>query len=556
MSTPVAAPARAHRGTWRWLVALAATALLVVSGSGLVAFAQSGAGASKGPAFVPADAPIYLVARLDMPDGQVEAVAQFMTAFPGFADAASFDMKATQAVEGLLAEATGGAVSFSDLQSFATGEVGLAMSNIAEAAMADEDPAVLVGIAISDRAAAEAFVDLMIGDDDDLVETPYGTTSILSDDETAVAVHDEWVLLSQTVEQVQTGIDVLEGGVPSLADDPGFTTAFARVPPAHLGALYMDIQSFASFIDLVGEAASGQMGMGFDVEELKAQLPIDMTAYLAAGPDRMTLEAFITPSAQTQVMAVGESELATRFPGDTQLYVETRELGTVLESALGGLLEMMEEEQAQQVAPIESILGEPLPTFLDFVSDASVGASVTSDGLWVGMAAEVTDEEVAAIRIDRILSYARIFAANDESGVTVAETTVGDATVTVITLPIDSESMGMPVDIGNTISVTVSDGTLLLGTGDFVESALTQAAADSLASSSGYTDALGEETTNSGVLYANVGSLLTAVDPLISMMVPEWQDIQPYATAIDRFIAVGSADADLISARMTVYVDS
>jgi hypothetical protein len=253
---------------------------------------------------------------------------------------------------------------------------------------------------------------------------------------------------------------------------------------------------------------------------------------------------------------VGESDLATRFPGDTQLYVETRELGTVLQSALGGLLEMMEEEQAQQVAPIESILGEPLPTFLDFVSDASVGASVTSDGLWLGMAAEVTDEEVATIRIDRILSYARIFAANEESGVTVAETTVGDATVTVITLPIDSESMGMPVDIGNTISVTVSDGTLLLGTGDFVESALTQDAADSLASSSGYTDALGEETTNSGVLYANVGSLLTAVDPLISMMVPEWQDIQPYATAIDRFIAVGSVDADLISARMTVYVDS
>ncbi len=36
---------------------------------------------------------------------------------------------------------------------------------------------------------------------------------------------------------------------------------------------------------------------------------------------------------------------------------------------------------------------------------------------------------------------------------------------------------------------------------------------------------------------------------------PEWADIQPYATAVDRFIAVGNID-DVISTRMSVIVDS
>ena len=60
---------RGRRATWRWLVAGVATVLLVVSGTGLVAFAQTGAGAGHGPIFLPADTPIYVEARIDMPDG-------------------------------------------------------------------------------------------------------------------------------------------------------------------------------------------------------------------------------------------------------------------------------------------------------------------------------------------------------------------------------------------------------------------------------------------------------------------------------------------------------
>jgi hypothetical protein len=37
-------------------------------------------------------------------------------------------------------------------------------------------------------------------------------------------------------------------------------------------------------------------------------------------------------------------------------------------------------------------------------------------------------------------------------------------------------------------------------------------------------------------------------------MAPEWADIAPFATALDRIVAVGTAEDDVISARMSVIV--
>ncbi len=90
--------------------------------------------------------------------------------------------------------------------------------------------------------------------------------------------------------------------------------------------------------------------------------------------------------------------------------METRELGATLGTALEGLVASMGEEAAAQMAPLEDMLGVPLPSLLDFVSDAAVGAAITSDGLAVGIAGEVTDEAVATERVERILSFVRLLA--------------------------------------------------------------------------------------------------------------------------------------------------
>ncbi len=131
MSVPSANPTRGRGGLWRWAVALVATLALVISGSGLVVFAQSGQGESQGPVFVPADTPIYLEARLDMPAGQDEMLAQMLTAFPGFADTGSFDMKLDEALAGLAGQMGTVPADTRLVGDVLTGEIGLAIGDLA-----------------------------------------------------------------------------------------------------------------------------------------------------------------------------------------------------------------------------------------------------------------------------------------------------------------------------------------------------------------------------------------------------------------------------------------
>jgi hypothetical protein len=279
-----------------------------------------------------------------------------------------------------------------------------------------------------------------------------------------------------------------------------------------------------------------------------------MVAYLVAEPDRLTLEALITPSEAMAAVPVGESVLSDVFPADTQLYLEARDLGTTIAGAVTAGLSAAGDEGAAEMAPLEDMLGAPLPEFLSFIGDAGIGVGLSAESLWLGIAAETTDEAVATERVDRLLSLLQLFATDPDSGISVETQTVGGTEVTVITLPLDSAEMGLPFDVGQTVSVAVADGRLLIGTGDFVTTALSQDPAGSLGGSEGWTDAIGADTTSSGVIYANIGSLLAQLDPLLSMMAPDWAEIAPYATALDRFVAVGTAEDDVIRGRMTIIV--
>jgi len=582
MSTPAVTTTNGRRGLWRWAVALVATAMLVVSGSGLVVFAQSGAGESQGPQFVPADAPIYIEARLDMPDGQGEALAQLLTAFPGFADAGSFDVKMDELLAGL-----GGQVGvempagdiFGDML---TGEIGIAIGDLETAVMGGADPAVIIGMAIADAEMAESLVTLFVDDsgmEGEVSEEMYGDTAIISDYSSSVAIHGDWLLASNDIEQVKVAIDVLEGNAESLADDAGFATAFARVPTEHLGAAYVDLQSFGSFIDLADMVAAGQTGMDLPVSDLAAMLPMDMVMYLAAEADRMHLEVLVTPGEGTPAVPAGESDLASLFPADTQLYVEARELGATVEASLNALLEAMAAQEEMvpvdesmgalgamsdldallgEDSPVTMMLGVPLPEFLDFVVDAGVGAGMSSDGLWLGIAGEVSDQVVAEDRVDNLISLIKLFGGDPaETGINVTTEMIADVEVTNVSVPLEdmTAETGLPIDLGDSISVAVADDVLLIGLGDFVQAALSGDGTDSLGASAGYIDALGDDTVNSGLMYVNISSLLDALDPMLAMMAPEWADIAPYATGLDRMIAVGTADDEVISARMTVIVN-
>jgi hypothetical protein len=149
-----------------------------------------------------------------------------------------------------------------------------------------------------------------------------------------------------------------------------------------------------------------------------------------------------------------------------------------------------------------------------------------------------------------------MFTMQSEGEVSVTTSDVEGVEVTTITLPLDAlmAESGLPLAVGDSIDVALTDDALLIGLGDFVESAILSDGTDSLGATAGYIDAIGEDTVNTGLLYANVGSLLTAVDPILAMTMPEWSEVAPFASAFDRMVVVGTEDDGTVRTRMTVIV--
>ena len=56
-------------------------------------------------------------------------------------------------------------------------------------------------------------------------------------------------------------------------------------------------------------------------------------------------------------------------------------------------------------------------------------------------------------------------------------------------------------------------------------------------------------------MFADIGGLLTTLDPLLSFVVDDWDDISPWLAASTGSSRSSTADDEVISARMTLYVD-
>jgi hypothetical protein len=504
-----------------------------------------------------------------------------MTAFPGFADPGSFKLKMDEFIAGLGAQ-IGAQMPDADLfGDVLTGEIGLAVTNLESVMMGSAEAPVIIGLAVANEELAAPVFEQLTGSmsSSEVTEQTYGGAVIYSDGSTAASMYDGWVLLSPSVDAVMASIDVLDGNAESLAGDPAFEAAWADVPAGHIAAGYVNVQAFGSLIELGSMMAEGQAGMSLPTADILALLPVDMVVYLVAEADRMTLDLTMTPGEGTPTLPSGESDLASLYPADTQLYVETRELGATVHSALTGLADVLAAQEQisadggtdgmaglSQIemlfgdeSPITAMLGVPLPEFLDFVGDASVGAGINSDGLSLGIAAEINDDALAQERLTSLMTVLRLLtmeSAEGQPSVTMETETIEGVEVTNITVPLEDmvAGSGLPITLDDTISLAIADGALLIGLGDFVPNAILGDAADSLATSPGFVDALGADTVNTGLMYANISSLVGALDPMLATLVPQWPDIAPYVEGLDSMIVVGTADDESMGARMTLIV--
>ena len=220
----------------------------------------------------------------------------------------------------------------------------------------------------------------------------------------------------------------------------------------------------------------------------------------------------------------------------------------------------MGPETAEDLEPIEGLLGVPFPQVFDFVEDAAIGASIGEDGAWVGVAGEVTDEEVASDRLQRVLGIVGAMASRDDAGIEVTEADVDGTTVTTITLPEEAtEDMqvgGMPFAVE---SVSIADrrwhaavrhGRLRDGRARLRRQRLARLERGL------HVGRRRRRPRTSASCTPTSAGLMTTLDPLLSFVMDDWDDV----VAVGRWRSTGSsrsarADDSVISARLTLYVD-
>jgi len=388
-----------------------------------------------------------------------------------------------------------------------------------EAAAGIERPYAIAAIGIADRAAFDAEWPAIwdgIGEAD-ASEEYAGTTIWTTEDEgetTVAAVAGDLLLLGMDRDRVAAAIDRVAAGGPSLATSAAYADAVAGLPADRVGTLYINTGRLR---DELGAQVTEMLAQGLEVGDQAAQLqdqlaalPASVVGAIRLDPDHITAALSGSIAESPMTAPVGTSDLATRMPADTILYLESRDLGTILKEGLAQARPLLaaDEETEASLQQIEALLGANLEDLLSWAGDLALGVTVGEAGPSFGLVADVTDEAAADERINGLLALIRMFAAGGEdSPITVDQEVVGEITVTTLALT-DASGMteGLPVEAS--ISVALGGGHFYLGLGDFARGALEQDPATSLAASPAFAQAIDPLGENGGFLWTDLASAI------------------------------------------------
>jgi hypothetical protein len=255
------------------------------------------------------------------------------------------------------------------------------------------------------------------------------------------------------------------------------------------------------------------------------------------------------------------TNLAESAASDALVYAEVRDLGGyigfLLETALLPAASPGSEPGGSgQLDPsmLEAFLGAPVDEYFDFIQDAAFSMSKSGDEAEAGMVALVDDEAVAQQRVDRLVRLIETVGALGGE-MAVEEQQHGDATIHVLTLDGDVQVGGSPAQ---TFAVSLADGRLYVGFGDFVTSAMDRQAADSLASNEQFRSAVASVgTSNAGILYGDVAAFLEISQTTMSdaERAEFAQEGQPFVDPLSHIVVVGETDGSIMVFNANLFVE-
>lgn len=553
----------------RWRYAIIGTVAVLAAGVGLVlgSVLMTAGAAPLAPAagYVPADAVMYLEARLDLPGAQRDNLRSLLERFP----AADADAILTDALADTLDEALasgGGPIDYStDVAPWFDGTVALALLdyplNMDTASM--RLPSMVGLFGVRDAAAATELTEtlraeLAQGDATFTSSEHDGVTIWTLDLDDAVsgfgmpmagvgfayAITDDQLLLANATGTIVEALDARSAA--SLGDSEEVRHLLDALPDERSGAAVMN--SAAMMAELRSELEAAEPAMAELLEAYLAAVPPLSVGSLSFEDDAVVMDAAAGLPEGDLRPENSERRLAERLPGDTLLFADGSRLGPALEQMLVAVkaslaIGPMSEQQLDELEQVETALGAELEEFVRWIGDGALAAGWDGKEPWFGALLEADDAEAAARRLNQLGALAQLAAGEGVTGITVSTESVGGVEVTSVDFVAENLTFQYALD-----------GELaLLGVGDgFVDAALAQDAGASLAESDRFKVALDRfgGGSDSGSFFVDLAGVIDAVESFVGTDDPGYAEVRENLLPLDYFAGVTRVDGDRAVSRL------
>lgn len=568
----------------RWLAAGVLIALVV----GVTALATLVLTGSRSTSvvlgYVPTDSVAFGELRLDLPGDQRQAVGEFLSKFPGFADQAALETKLDEVLDRLVSEGSGGQQTFTkDIKPWFDGQLGFSMGPIPTAAGDGSDhPAkdvrALMLMSVKDAALARSWFTTTL-EQGGLTGTPetYGGTDLIvfsssqgSDTQAAFTVAGGKVAIVGDVASVKAAIDT--NGSSAQATSAGVSAAQAALPGDDIGFMFVDTKALIEASTKLTGAEASMPPLGAAITAL---VPDWAAARVRVEGDALRLDAVNQHAdAMPGPDANRANGVAAFAPPSTVALVAANEYGQTLLEWIA--LYRSEPALADAFAQIDQAAGMlgGVEALLDWMGDAGIVVATTADGVEGGIVSIPADAAGGRQLLTTLRSFLQLGGA--QAGITVRDEPYNGETITVLDLGdlsglagLAGAMSGVPVPTdpgvlpeGNVqIAYVATDQVIAIGSSvDFIKHVLDAGAGVSLADDARYQGLVGRvDAEHTGLTFLDITAIRGLIEGAMADAPPadraEYEEsVKPFLTPFDAFIATRAVGGDVDQAHSVVTV--
>ena len=483
-------------GRQRWMIAAGIIGVLVVVSAVAFSLFTGRAANATVLGYVPNDSIMYGEFRMDLPGDQRNAVGQFLSKFPGFADQSTIETKIDEVLDRIVGSATDGNQAFSsDIKPWFGGQVAFSVGALPDPAAFEsapegsglEDARFLGLVSIKDEAAALAWFEAAIADAESGSERSteaYGDVTIHhfvgpNEPPGAYAVLGGKVAVIGDPASVKAAVDTK--GTGTFAATPEFSAALDATTGDHVGFMYIALRSLVEWsASISDETVVG----GVDSDVVLGFVP-DWAAFaLRVEGDALRMEA-LAPKPEGDVPAARTSTVAEHVPSTAIALSVSNDYGQGIIKTLDTYrAEPSLKEVIDGIDQAISVLGGS-EAAIGWIGDLGVAVTRTDSGVEGGLVISPTDSAAASRLFTSLRTLASLGGAG--MGIEIRDEPYANTTITIVDLGelsdlaglgsmagVPPEVLGTDLPAGRVkLAFAVTDNVVILGSGPgFVRSVL------------------------------------------------------------------------------------